>query len=264
MPEATKELRLSPKKQSAQKCLTMTQAKLPQIRKMNSPNSKKMSQTAVIRSPNSKKIVSPTSSHPLVSNSVSPDTRMAISPDSNVIQTAKKLKKILETPIPASTQGTFLPIDDPNVVKFVDTKKNVPIQTSKVKKITPITKPLKKQKRFHDIEIVNDPPQGTSNSNDDDDSKDKRKKDSESSIKGETKIKCNDNDTSDDPTVITWSRSETWSRDEDRFLLEQIKNGLHANMHGVTEIAHRFPEKTLADVQARIDFLIDFLTQLRN
>lgn len=162
---------------------------------------------------------------------------MISSSESNAIQTAKRLKKILEAPPSTSGQTSTSPPDD--------IKRVAAAQTTKLKKVVTATKPLKKQKRFQEMDI-DQPTQEATNGNDD---REKSKNESEVSEKVEQ------TDTNETPSI-------TWSRDEDRLLLEQIKNGLHSNVDGNASIT--FPGKTPADIRARIDFLIDFLTQLRN
>lgn len=56
----------------------------------------------------------------------------------------------------------------------------------------------------------------------------------------------------------------SWSRDEDRLLLEEIKKGLDDNAENIVEIEHRFPNKTVDQLRERVNFLIDFLTKLRD
>lgn len=55
-----------------------------------------------------------------------------------------------------------------------------------------------------------------------------------------------------------------WTRDEDRLLLEEIKSHINSNTDIVERISHRFPERSVEDVEGRIEFLVDFLNQLQN
>lgn len=192
-----------------------------------SPNSKKVTNC---RSPNGKKISSPQLLPTIVNIPIS-NTNLPLQ-DSNAIQTAKKLKRILES------SSLALEADD---------SKNLQETTSKrlnLKKNQPSTRPIKKQKRFHDdsIDRINEcKGQSTSNERED------------------MSIEHVPNEVHTESTEII-----TWSRDEDRLLLEQIKNGLDNNIDNITEISHQFPNKTTDHIRERIDFLIDFLTKLRD
>lgn len=55
-----------------------------------------------------------------------------------------------------------------------------------------------------------------------------------------------------------------WTRDEDRLLLEQIKSGVNSNPDLLEKISDRFPDRRIADIEARIQFLLDFLNKLQN
>lgn len=246
--DAEKETRLSPKKQSLSKSLASSHAKL--LRK-HSPNAKK-STNLYNRSPN-KKNLSPssatTSCHDHANN---------ITSDSPAIQTAKKLKRILE-----STMSTDnISINDKEI-KSVSmnggSKRSNQIPANKIRKISKSattaqtkTKPLK---RASDRE-KNDTNDG--------------KYDVCAATHKSLIMSSNPN------RRITKASSEierpmivekpivTWSRDEDRLLLEQIKNGMDSNYEVITQIAQEFPNKTQENVRERINFLIDFLTKLRN
>lgn len=224
--EVSKELRLSPKKQSQAKYSTVVNTKSSQIRKTVSPNSKKVTNC---RSPNGKKISSPQLSTTIANIPIS-NTNLPLQ-DSNAIQTAKKLKRILESSSLASD---------------ADESKNLQETTSKrlnLKK-QPSTRPIKKQKRFHDdsVDRINEcKDQRTSNQRED------------------MAIEHVPNEVHTESTEII-----TWSRDEDRLLLEQIKNGLDNNIENITDISHQFPNKTTDHIRERIGFLIDFLTKLRD
>lgn len=221
-------MRLSPKKQATAKCLANAQLKSSQVRKTGSPNAKKMPSTGC-KSPNSKKTTSPVSSAPENLESISPPQ------DSNAIQTAKKLKRFLEAcePTPPSSQSA-----ETDRTNATASNAKTKLQQSHM-----LSKPIKKQKRAHEYH----------------DSGDEAEHAEESTKKDDTKV-VTENETQKDiarPDI-------QWTREEDRLLLEQIKAGLDSNAEDITGFAQQFPNKTEEQIKDRLDFLIDFLTKLRN
>lgn len=228
-----RELKLSPKKQAATKNSTNILTKPSQIRKTNSPNSKKVAVSGFNKSPNNKKTVSPLSS---VTQSVdSGSISQTFQQDSNAIQTAKKLKRILETNDQTASSGLSNPTDD------TSKRTNILAISSKIKaqKSHMLSKPIKKQKRAHEYY----------------DSGDEEEMVDEFVKKEEPKTQ-NDHD-NQKPEI-------QWTREEDRLLLEQIKAGIDSNIKYINGFADRFPNKNQEQIRNRIDFLIDFLTKLRN
>lgn len=178
------------------------QPKATQVRKINSPNAKKIAFDGS-KSPSNKKSVSPLSINPL--NIEGGFISQTVQQESSAIQTAKKLKRILET--------------------------NSTDDKTKSQKSHMLSKPIKKQKRAHEY---------CSNSVDDE-----TETVEINNINGQT--------TTTMPEI-------QWTREEDRQLLEQIKDGLDSNAVDM----NRFPNKTLDQIRDRYIFLIDFLTKLRN
>lgn len=221
-----RELKLSPKKQAIAKCSTNLQAKLSHVRKTASPNTKKMT-LGVCKSPNNKKTVS---SIPSVSPNAESGCSFHLIQESNSVQTAKKLKRFLETSEQVSQSN---PISDAskrtNIVGAISKTKS---QRSHM--------PLKKQKREHEYY----------------DSGDEKETVEEFVKKDETKTQIRDGS----QETITHPTEIQWTREEDRLLLEQMK----MDMDKIAEIADRFPNKTQSQIKTRKDFLIDFLIKLRN
>lgn len=217
---------MSPKKQAAAKCTTNAQSKTPQCRKLNSPNAKKVP-TVGSKSPNSKKTTSPSSNHTDNLESIS---NFPPSQESNAIQTAKKLKRMLE-----SSEAT---------------------PSTKSQKTHMLSKPIKKQKRAHDYH----------GSGDEDENTDGHSKKYETNVQNEINNQKEQQQQQQQQTVVKDNPQPEiqWTREEDRLLLEQIKAGFDSNSASIAEFAHRFPEKTEENIRNRIDFLIDFLTKLRN
>lgn len=238
--DASKELRLSPKKQAAAKLSTNTQTKASQVRKTSSPNAKKVPPLGC-KSPNNKKTASP-----LSTNSEHMDGSPTFQPsqDSNAIQTAKKLKRILETsdPMPSSSHS--------NEMEDSSKRPNILISSGKTKsqKSHMLSKPIKKQKRAHDYYDSGDEDENTES--------DTKK------IEGKMKMECDNR--KDQPPKDNPQPELQWTKNEDRLLLEQIKAGFDSNSESIAGFAHRFPNKTQDNIRDRIDFLIDFLTKLRN
>lgn len=122
-----------------------------------------------------------------------------------------------------------------------------------------MSRPIKKQKRAHDYH----------GSIDEDDQSNGLSKKCETNIE-------NDIDSQKEQTQTQQPQPQQqqkdnnpppeiqWTREEDRLLLEQIKAGFDSNSASIAEFAHRFPNKTQENIRSRIDFLIDFLTKLRN
>lgn len=222
-----RELKLSPRKQAATKCSTNTMTKSSHIRKTASPSAKKLS-IVLCKSPNSKKTISPT----LIK--VETECPSQTIHDSNAIQTAKRLKRtILETNEHAA------PCSESN--QMDDTAK---CTNNTIIKSHMFSKPIKKQKRAHEFC----------------DSGDEEQTVEEIGKKGESKseIQKNIQNTNAQLTEIQWTR------EEDRLLLEQIKAGIDSNIKTLAGFEDRFPNKSMDQIRDRIDFLIDFLTKLRN
>lgn len=227
-------MRLSPKKQAATKNSTNVLTKSSQVRKNNSPNAKKAAISGS-KSPNNKKTVSPLLSG--MQNIDSGSTLQTVQHESNAIQTAKKLKRILET----NDQAYCLP----NLSDDASKRANVVATSNKIKshKSHMHSKPIKKQKRAHEY----------CDSGDEEDKVEEFVEKDESKLQSDT-----DSHKRNTPLEIQWTR------EEDRLLLEQIKAGIDSNVENITGFADRFPNKTQDQIRDRIDFLIDFLTKLRN
>lgn len=238
--DASKELRLSPKKQAAAKCSANSQPKASQVRKTGSPNAKKVPSVGC-KSPNNKKTTSPLSIGP-----ENADSGVSIQPsqDSNAIQTAKKLKRFLETSDSSTSSSQSNDTDD------LTKRSNALASGLKTKSLKShmLSKPIKKQKRTHDFHESDD---------EDDITENQAKK-----MDAKTPNEC---DNHKDQQQKDSSQPEIqWTREEDRLLLEQIKAGFDSNSESIAGFAHRFPNKTEDNIRDRIDFLIDFLTKLRN
>ncbi|XP_055309941.1 uncharacterized protein LOC129573467 [Sitodiplosis mosellana] len=199
------------------------QTKSAHIRKTNSPNAKKMALDGS-KSPINKKTVSPLSMTPQNVESGS-----TVQQESNVIQTAKKLKRILETSDQMASNSCL-----PNPTD--DSSRRV--NTLQKKKSHMLSKPIKKQKRAHEY-------------CDSGDDEGETVEEFESKTRNDINIRKID--------TLPEIQGQ-WTREEDRLLLEQIKAGL--SMTGLD--MNRFPNKTQDQISHRIDFLIDFLTKLRN
>ena len=235
---------MSPKKQASAKCTTTTHPKAAgQCRKLNSPNAKKLSTVVGSKSPNNKKTASPLSNN---AEHVENTPTLLLNQDSNAIQTAKKLKRILES-------GDAMP---PSTSQSSDKMKS--------QKTHMMSKPIKKQKRAHDYhELTGD--------------EDNENADGHARKMSETIVKNIDIDHQKEQQQQQQQQPHQkdddnpqpeiqiqWTREEDRLLLEQIKAGFDSNSASIAEFAHRFPNKTQENIRHRIDFLIDFLTKLRN
>lgn len=68
----------------------------------------------------------------------------------------------------------------------------------------------------------------------------------------------------DKPVEVVVKSVSVWTRDEDRLLLEQIKSSVNSNIDIVEGISHKFPERRSEDIEGRIEFLLDFLNKLQN
>lgn len=233
----TKELKLSPKKQATLKCLTnIIQPKIAQIRKNPSPNAKSV---GGCKSPNSKKITtSPQSNnHPSTSSIKEPNPH-----ESNVIQTAKKLKRMLE------------PNSSNIIVNGGQSSDTEDIQANKkVKKAQSIVKPIKKQKRLTEQDGNVEQLQIGSETLPPDKIADSENEGVKTTPQQITSIDNRDEISPKCETKITWTS------DEDRVLLEQIKNGFDFSDESIMKMAQRFPNKTSEHIRERVDFLIDFI-----
>lgn len=217
-------------------------SKSGQTRKLGSPNTKKATNC---RSPNNKK-TSP-QQQATIENAPNPDT-------SNAIQTARKLKKMFESG--STADGDEVSKGTSDNTKRCNVKRN---QTTK-----PI---LKKQKRGHDEMPCIDANEAGPSSNE-----------REQTVEGKAiamipvapPAPTAETATTVKPSHEIDSKANTnktpekipWSRDEDRVLLEVIKKGLEMSMEDISEIANQFPNKTAEHIRARVDFLIDYLTNL--
>lgn len=206
------------------------------MRKLGSPNAKKV---VNCRSPNSKKTTSPQQQQqlPLTLADAQPTADT-----SNALQTARKLKKMLESTSPSAE------CDEPATKVPGDSAKRSNLKRAQA------TKPLKKQKRIHDETIGNElnepgPSHHQPHAHEPEPTRAPRPTQ-------ETDAKVD--------AAAEAAEKISWSRDEDRLLLEEIKNGLDDNIENISAIAHRFPNKTADQLRDRVDFLIDFLTKLRD
>lgn len=73
----------------------------------------------------------------------------------------------------------------------------------------------------------------------------------------------NENDKNPDMDMKIQFKTDDWTREEDRLLLEHIKKGLEPNDKFIDNITHEFPNKTTDLIKLRVEFLIDFLTKLK-
>lgn len=190
---------------------------------------------------------------------------MPRSPDSAALQTAKKLKRFLDS---TDTQNSDK-MDSSDVFEsnpaFEDPRKH-PALSMKVRTVVPKIplKPLKilppEQLKILEYLPINmrsmpDNEFETTNASD---------VQSLTSIPETELPSNNENIESVDKNSVT-KKSEprvTWSREEDRILLEQIKNGVATNMETIDSLSEYFDQKSVDDIKRRIDFLIDFLTKL--
>lgn len=232
--DTEKEAKLSPKKPTTNKCLTPTQLK---IHRKLSPNSKKMS--ALNRSPNNKRNTSP-----LINNSAMSNTTNVPSSDSPAIQTAKKLKRYIDS----NESISFSSIDDEANPSELNLRKSL------ARRIPKVHRQKSKQIIYNSTdEQIHEEPSlslpSTSSTWD-------RCKEDESDESHRINV-----DKVDDTVNKTMS---VWTRDEDRLLLEQIKSSVNTNIDIVEGISHKFPERRIEDVEGRIEFLLDCLNKLQN
>lgn len=250
-----RECKLSPKKQAHKTSSATTQAKPP---RKYSPNAKKTNGTNQA-SPNRKNL-SPPSLH--MQHAQLSAGKLAC--DSPAIQTAKKLKRILESSPPDDDKIDNTPTAATSTTATL--KRNLPTTsnlTNKVRRInrtststvehTPVTT-LKVKSTKITAEKIDDNQQSSF--------------DRKVPISVAEMGRCNEPDANTPKKRDTVDKLAetpiTWSRDEDRLLLEHIKDGLESNHELITQITHEFPTKTAKNIEERIDFLIDFLTKLRN
>lgn len=230
-----KEPKLSPKKQAIIKCSTSSNTKTTSTRKIPSPNAKK-SAAIVSKSPNSKKTISPIS---LAPENIDCGFSGYLIQESNAIQTAKKLKRIIETNESSSSPSNLSNQSDESK------RSNIVLQSNKNKshKSHMLSKPIKKQKRAQEFyECV----------------------DKDENIQEKDKIEGTKEDREHGNQKLNAQLEIQWTREEDRLLLEQIRAGIDFHMENISGFADRFPQKTQEQIRDRIDFLIDFLTKLRN
>lgn len=245
-----RECKLSPKKLAPKTSATSAQTKLP---RKHSPNAKKTNGANQV-SPN-RKNMSPLSAlihgHPSASKLTS---------DSPAIQTAKKLKRILESSssLDEKTENTTTTATTAAVTATTvptTAKRNnppTPSLTNKIRRInrTAADASVAVKVKTSKIPCDNIDEQQTSDA------------------KAPTPLietgRSNESELTKKETEQPTEVLITWSRDEDRLLLEHIKDGLESNHELITQITHEFPTKTAKNIEERIDFLIDFLTKLRN
>lgn len=251
-----RECKLSPKKHAPKTNATSAQTKLP---RKYSPNAKKIN-GANQSSPNRKNLSPPVS--------VSMQAHLSagkLTCESPAIQTAKKLKRILETSSSGddksdSTQTPATPAAPTTAPIAV--KRNLPTTLSSANKIRKINRASTSPA---DLAIT---PKVKS-------TKTTIEKIDDQSSPFDAKVptalaeasRCNETESSaleKNDTEKEAATPITWSRDEDRLLLEHIKDGLESNHELIAQITHEFPTKTADNIAERIDFLIDFLTKLRN
>lgn len=217
--EASKEIRLSPKKQASAKYSTNTQLKSSQARKTNSPNAKKTPLTGC-KSP--KKTTSPISLAP--ENPENSSTSIQAIQDSNAIQTARKLKRLLETDDPTPSTSQSLEMDNASS-KRINTHM--------------LSRPIKKRKRVHEYQDSGDEGENT-----------------EESVKREDPKSTHENETQKE--VL----QPEWTREEDRHLLEQIKAGLDLNAEDcVHQFPNKSQEQIKHRREFLIDFLTKNFTK---
>lgn len=201
---------------------------------MSSPNAKKATNVGC-KSPNSKKLISSSSPHEYIENVLS---AAQVAQESNAIQTAKKLKRILDINDQTASCSQLVDV----------TKRSFMGSSGKSKshKSHMNSKPIKKQKRVHECYDSSDEYMD--------------KECNERIVRQDDAKSLNENDNQkSSPQLEIY-----WTREEDRLLLEQIKAGLVSNTENITEFEDSFPNKTRDQIRDRIDFLFDFLTKLRN
>lgn len=252
--DSNRDCKLSPKKQALK---TSTHAKPP---RKYSPNAKKAN-CSHQSSPNRKNCSPPSAQLQHMHSAAN-----KLTSDSPAIQTAKKLKRILETcsgtddktDNTACTTATT-PANTANAT--IPAKRNLPSTPTTTHKIrrfnrttsTPVDHPSGTAPKLKSVKVEKI----------EDDrhlSTDEKPAVAEASHSNEVdgvQIKSEVEKPAADVPI-------KWSRDEDRLLLEHIKDGLESNHEFITQITHEFPTKNADNVKERIDFLIDFLTKLRN
>lgn len=240
-----RECKLSPKKQTMKPTATTTHAKLP---RKYSPNSKKATSAGNLLSPNRKQASPPTSTpmHTIVAKPTN---------ESPAIQTAKKLRKMLETSQVANDKS------DNAIATSLSTSAAAAPNTVKrgLPSTSAIANKVRKVNRIPDQSMTPSKAKPTRHV--------AEKIDEQQARSDETSSRCKQTDLIEEDkhkSAPTPNAPITWSRDEDRLLLEHIKNGLESNHELITQITHEFPTKTTENIEERIDFLIDFLTKLRN
>lgn len=176
-------------------------------------------------SPNAKKAFAQTRS-PTNANK-RPSTQPPLPIDSPAIQTAKRLKRFIEN-------GTEDEVTKPTLTKANETTSSIESGTSTAASAMDYSE--------------NDDKSSTETDSDDaDDSMDNDDRSPNVDLTKEP----------DKPAIV-------WTREADRLLLEQIKSGVNSNTEVIERISNRFPDRTVADVEARIEFLLDFLNKLQN
>lgn len=255
MADGHRECKLSPKKHAPKTNSTSVHAKLP---RKYSPNAKKINGTNQT-SPNRQKLSPP--SVPMQAHL----SAGKLTCESPAIQTAKKLKRILETSSSAddktdNTTTTPAPATPTTVINSM--KRNLPTTPSSTNKIRRIHRASTSPADATMIPKVMKPTKIIGEEIDD------RQSSFDANVPTSLAVdnRCNGVDSSalKRDTEKPAATPITWSRDEDRLLLEHIKDGLESNHELITQITHEFPTKTAENIAERIDFLIDFLTKLRN
>lgn len=238
--------------------------------------SPKKSNFNLIKSPNAKKLLSPSAQQ-----TVAPTQ---IPTESPVLLTAKKLKRYLESDDDQNS-------DEKNTADEIESNASnddpaVPRKTSvisvKIRKLTPAPhlKPSKVQPQ------KNTSTQDTSKNDTVPDNLTAKSPQAENETTSPRKAIAQTDekfsspkqeDTSTKP--LATDKSETvanitnttkpeiiviWSREEDRILLEQIKNGLAVNSGAMENLSEQLSDKSVDEIKERVNFLIDFLTKLKN
>lgn len=206
------------------------------VRKNPSPNAKSVGGS---KSPNGKKATTSPQS-----NNHPPSTSTLREPnphESNAIQTAKKLKRMLEP------NSSNIIAGQPSEAEDIQAHK-------KMKKVHSIVKPIKKQKRLTEQDGNIEQVQIGSETVQVDTIADGASEGAKTSSPHQLES-INDRD----EVSPKCGTKITWTSDEDRVLLEQIKNGFDFSDESIMKMAHRFPNKTSEHIRERVNFLIDFI-----
>lgn len=196
-----------------------------------SPTTKKVNAVALNQSPNKK-----TSMQPQTAQTHPPQPALPMPCESSTsLQTAKRVKRILDSTIR-------------DIMCCGDSKASI---ESAKKRISLTEQPQSLSQKFRKIPVK---PQKRAAS------EKKGSGDTQADANGVTN-KCSDIERP--PKTDEIRDNIIWTREEDRLLLEHIKNGLEPSDIFIENIVHELPHKTADRIKLRVEFLIDFLTKLK-